>query len=342
MYEVAVIGCGVIGLTSALAIQKRLGNNARVTIFTKDTSPNTTGDIAAGYWKPYLLGDTPPEKIREWAKATYDYALGLWKQGKANEAGVSLQVSHCVSDKEKLETPDWVDIVLSFSKLSPEYLEKLSKLTNRKLVSGYEFVSVVWEASIFLPYLEQDFLRNGGRIILGEIKNFDELRDFDVIVNCAGLDARKLTGDTKLRPYRGQVARVAAPWQFYTISIKSDHDTSCYVIPNRDCVILGGTSQEVYDTKVDEVDKENIFRNCFELVPALATAPVIKHQVGLRPGRERVRLETEIKSGNDLIRIVHNYGHGGAGITLSIGCAEDCAKLVQEILEEIPARRSKL
>lgn len=75
------------------------------------------------------------------------------------------------------------------------------------------------------------------------------------------------------------------------------------------------------------------FRNCSKLVPAIKSAEIIKHQVGLRPGRERIRLEAEIKGNekNDL-KIVHNYGHGGAGITLCLGCAEEAAHLVSKIL----------
>lgn len=68
-------------------------------------------------------------------------------------------------------------------------------------------------------------------------------------------------------------------------------------------------------------------------MPAIKSAEIIKHQVGLRPARDRVRLELEIK-GNEKNgpRIVHNYGHGGAGITLSVGCAEEAADLVGSIL----------
>lgn len=68
-------------------------------------------------------------------------------------------------------------------------------------------------------------------------------------------------------------------------------------------------------------------------MPAIKSAEIIKHQVGLRPARDRVRLEAGIKGNekNDL-EIVHNYGHGGAGITLSMGCAEETADLVKKIL----------
>lgn len=70
-------------------------------------------------------------------------------------------------------------------------------------------------------------------------------------------------------------------------------------------------------------------------MPAIKSAEIVKHQVGLRPGRDTVRLEDQIK-GNEknFLRIVHNYGHGGAGITLSVGCAEEAAELARNILRE--------
>lgn len=63
MSKVAVIGAGVIGLTTAVAIQERLGPTVSVTIFTENVSPNTTGDVSAGLWTPYLMKDTPEEQI---------------------------------------------------------------------------------------------------------------------------------------------------------------------------------------------------------------------------------------------------------------------------------------
>lgn len=81
MQNIAVVGCGAVGLTTAFAIQTRL-QNVNVTIFAKEFSPNTTSDISAGYWQPFLLGDTPANKIFKWSKITYDYLLKLWKEGK--------------------------------------------------------------------------------------------------------------------------------------------------------------------------------------------------------------------------------------------------------------------
>lgn len=56
------------------------------------------------------------------------------------------------------------------------------------------------------------------------------------------------------------MARVAAPWLFNVFLVDSEDDTSCYIIPNRHSVVLGGTRQPVYNLEVDEVDKRNIFR----------------------------------------------------------------------------------
>lgn len=85
-------------------------------------------------------------------------------------------------------------MVLGYTKLPKEYLEQLGKVANRKFISGYEFTSFTWEASIFLPFLEQKFITNGGRIVRKEIVDFEELESYDVIVNSAGLNARNLTG----------------------------------------------------------------------------------------------------------------------------------------------------
>lgn len=63
MSKIAVIGAGVIGLATAVAIQEKLGSNVAVSIFAENVSPNTTGDLSAGLWTPYLMKDTPKDKL---------------------------------------------------------------------------------------------------------------------------------------------------------------------------------------------------------------------------------------------------------------------------------------
>lgn len=122
------------------------------------------------------------------------YQLLNFFKGKAKEAGISLVPSRYISDREDMKDPDWKDVVLGYTRLSRDYLDKFGKPANRKFVSGFEFISFIWEASVFLPFLEQEFLRNGGKVVKKEIREFNDLEMYRVIVNCTGLDAKDLTG----------------------------------------------------------------------------------------------------------------------------------------------------
>jgi D-amino-acid oxidase len=106
---------------------------------------------------------------------------------------------------------------------------------------------------------------------------------------------------------------------------QADEQALTYIVPREDTVVLGGTA-EVGSTELrpNLAIAEGIRRRCAALVPAVADARVLEHRVGLRPGRSAVRLEREDRGGNV---VVHCYGHGGAGVTLSWGCAAEVARL---------------
>lgn len=97
-----------------------------------------------------------------------------------------------------------------------------------------------------------------------------------------------------------------------------------YIIPNTDSVVLGGTAQKgSWDTSISETDTKKILDDVFEIFPALRSAEIKSVWAGLRPGRTPLRLDSNVKDGKF---IVHNYGHGGSGITLAMGCADDVFK----------------
>ncbi|CAH0553000.1 unnamed protein product [Brassicogethes aeneus] len=325
MLKVAVIGCGAVGLTTALCLQEKLGNGATIQIFTTKVSPNTTSDIAAGLWEPLVhTSESSEDKIIKWGLCTYKFIINLWKEGYAKNAGIVLQPVIKVTEDPNFIPPQWLKYTLGFSVLSKDYLKKLSKDTNHNFAAGIQFVSFTWEASTFLPYLQKQFLQKGGQIINKTIEDLDKLNDFDVIVNCTGIGAAKLLQDTHVFPIRGQIARVAAPWLFSSICVDNN-----YIIPNTNCVILGGTKQREYNTQVYAIDTQHILKGCMNIVPSLETADIIKEQVGLRPGRTELRLELELRNiKGKMVRVLHNYGHGGSGITLSIGCAMDAVDLI--------------
>jgi D-amino-acid oxidase len=107
-----------------------------------------------------------------------------------------------------------------------------------------------------------------------------------------------------------------------------------YVIPRDRDVILGGTAERgEWDLTPEPEITEEIREKTKRLEPRVADARVLEVNVGLRPGRTTVRVEREelpAEDGRAGGTVIHNYGHGGAGYTLSWGCAEDVVALAGE------------
>jgi D-amino-acid oxidase len=111
--------------------------------------------------------------------------------------------------------------------------------------------------------------------------------------------------------------------EFYTDHSEVPPDVS-YLFPHQDTVVLGGTMADGdWDTEPRPEVAERIVADCALIEPRVRDAPVLAHRVGLRPARPEVRLEAEALDGGRVLW--HNYGHGGAGVTLSWGCARELA-----------------
>jgi D-amino-acid oxidase len=148
----------------------------------------------------------------------------------------------------------------------------------------------------------------------------------DVVVNCAGLGARELVGDLDLHPVRGQIVRVAPGYTSRFVQATSGPGPIAYIIPRPDCTVLGGTAQpDAWDLTPDPDVEAAIIARCAAIEPRLAEAAVVGRAVGLRPARSTIRLESEETPRGP---IVHNYGHGGGGVTVSWGCAAEVAHMV--------------
>jgi D-amino-acid oxidase len=92
--------------------------------------------------------------------------------------------------------------------------------------------------------------------------------------------------------------------------------------------VIGGTSESGdWSLSPDTATAERILDRATELVPRLRGARVLRHRVGLRPARPAIRCES-IRTGDRLT--VHCYGHGGAGVTVSWGCADEVLELVRQ------------
>ncbi|KAH8409923.1 hypothetical protein KR009_001260 [Drosophila setifemur] len=333
MPNIAVIGAGVNGVASAIKIlEHHLKEDAktsiRVTIISEDFTPNTTGDGSAGLWGPYLLGGTPQSKVYKWSKSMHQFLEKIWLSEDAGEAGVCLLPCTRLSTSTVDSVEDfWRDIVYGAMGLTDHQLAAYNRGRTVKFTSGLSFITYTSEPVKLLPYLMKRFIRNGGLIIRKKIVDLDAFiaeSEYDVIVNCSGLGSRQLLDDDQMYPVRGQVSRVKANWMFSAVLDESDDGH--YIIPNTESVVLGGTHQEGdYNTLVCGRDRQMIVDGTRSFVPGLEHSEKLFDWVGLRPGRGQLRLDAE-RRGQKLI--IHNYGHGGSGVTLCWGCADDVLDLL--------------
>lgn len=178
-----------------------------------------------------------------------------------------------------------------------------------------------------MPWVTRQFEANGGKVKRGTVENFHQLADYDIVMNCTGLGARKLCNDHKLVPLRGQLVKVEAPWVktfFY-----GDYDT--YIIPGFDGVTLGGCRQyDSYNLNVNKYDGLSIMERCETMLPSLKGSKIKCQRVGLRPHRDVVRVEAEeINVAGKKLKVIHNYGHGGYGVTTAPGTAKYAVELAK-------------
>jgi D-amino-acid oxidase len=314
--DAIVVGCGVIGLSVAVRLREA-GLDTR--ILATELPPATTSGVAAALWYPYKA--YPEDRVLLWGKRTFGVFQRL---SVVPESGVTMRGGLEIW-RDSVPDPWWAGAVPGVRRCTKDELPPGYR-------DGHAFVAPVIEMPAYLAYLMGRFAKAGGSVERRTISSLEEAaRGARVVVNCAGLGARFLVGDTTMLPIRGQVVRVRNPGLDRFVLDEANPEGVTYVVPRSGDCVLGGTAEEgAWDTEPDPEIAADILRRCAALEPRLARAEVLEHRVGLRPGRPEIRLERE--DGTDGVPRVHNYGHGGSGVTLSWGCAEEALGLVREAL----------
>jgi D-amino-acid oxidase len=302
--QITVVGAGVIGLTTALALEER-GHDVRVVAAGTDDA--TTSAVAGACWFPYRAG--PPDRVAVWAAETRSWLDSLTAEPAA---GVVPLTGYEITGDDGLDPPRpwWASHIAVSREPAPVVGAPLA----------WRYASAGIEPARFLPWL------------IGRLRAPIERRPVtalsdepgDLVVNCTGLAARELAGDAALTGLFGQVVitEVGGVDRSLALTDERDPDRLFYVIPRRDELVLGGCSLPWPPGAPPEIDPAitaRILAHAQAL--GLAIGPVKRLRAGLRPYRPEVRLE---RAG----RIIHNYGHGGAGYTLSHGCASAVARLI--------------
>lgn len=302
------MGCGVSGLTTAVCLVEA---GLRVHIWADAAPENTTSAAAGAMWGPYLV--EPRNRVEDWSRRTLDELCGLAARSRT---GVRM-VGGVEAGRQALAEPWWGRLLPHFRRCDPEELPQ-------PFVDGFRLIVPLVDMPTYLGYLKERFEASGGLLDLRRVSTLDEASDgAPICVNCSGIGARSLVPDESVWPTRGQLVIVENPGieEFFSEDTGlSSHLRHIY--PQGETVVLGGSADEgIWSLEPDPVTTQRIIRGCAELDPRLGPARVIAQRVGLRPTRSRVRLEEERVGGGR--RVFHNYGHGGAGVTLSWGCAHD-------------------
>ncbi|WP_330230053.1 FAD-binding oxidoreductase [Nocardia sp. NBC_00508] len=312
--RIVVLGSGISGLSTAAEL---LRDRHEVTVVSAAPITATTSFLAAAVWFPTAAG--PADRVGAWSDTTFEHLAAL---AAAGAPGVRMCESMALH-RDEPAIPAWSRSVRSFRAAAPGELPPGYRF-------GFRFAVPLVEMPTYLPFLSAQVDAAGARRVLRTVHRLDDLAGLspDVVVNCAGLRAAELAGDPDVYPIRGQIVRVTNPGLSVSIRDEAHPLGRAYVHPRAaDCVLGGSLEPGEWDTAPDPDLTRSILRRCRDLAPALAESEVLETLVGLRPGRGEVRLEldTAVLPG---IPVVHNYGHGGSGITIGYGCALEVAALV--------------
>jgi D-amino-acid oxidase len=306
---VTVVGGGVIGLTCALELA-RAGH--RVRVVTADPVEATTSAVAAAIWFPYHAA--PAGEVLRWGAVSLAEFIGLAGEpvtGVAMRPGV-------VVHRTPVSDLWWAAAVPAHRRADLDELPPGA-------AAGTVCTLPVIDMARYLPWLVETCLAAGVEITHARVHRLAEAPG-DAVVVAAGLRSGALLDDDSMVPVQGQVVRLTDPGLTRWLLDEDNPAGLTYVVPRGRDVVCGGTAVEgATGTEPDPAVETAVLERVRALVPELRDAQVLSRAVGLRPGRPTVRLDRTVVDGRPVIAC---YGHGGAGVTLSWGCAADVVSLV--------------
>jgi D-amino-acid oxidase len=310
--DVLVIGAGVSGLTTGICLAEA---GLSVTIRTAAPPHRTTSVAAGAVWGLVRVG--PPDRVLEWGRTGLETLSKL-----AAEPGTGVRMASGSEVSRARREPDY------WAGLLPGWRWCAASELPDGYTSGWHYTAPVATMPVYLSYLQARFAQAGGTLEVAPVGSLAGLAgQAPVVVNCSGAAARDLVPDPAVVAVRGQVVIAANPGiEEFLIDRDPEPPWIVYMFPHREQILLGGTNDEGnWDEEPSAEVAERIMAGCAAAEPRLRGAEILGHRVGLRPCRPEVRLEAEPLGGGVLW---HNYGHGGAGISVSWGCAAEIAEAV--------------
>lgn len=250
----AVLGCGAVGLASAILMQKQ---GWKVIIYTEKMPKDTTSNVAGGQWTPTSVYD--PETVTPAFKERFHRASRLayhyFKDLMGEHYGVRWTENFWL-ENERFGLAgffeDLKDLYPDLRTISPEEHPFPRKY-------GYRFTTPQIETPQYLDALLRDFEKAGGRVVM---KSFHEPRELGqlreaVAINCTGLGSGALFQDTEMRPIKGQLTFLKPQSEVDYLLISDGGDL--YMMPRADGVLLGGSFEHnVWDLAISSEVEERV------------------------------------------------------------------------------------
>lgn len=303
--DVVVVGAGVSGLTTAICLAEA---GYAVRVWSAEAPDQTTSMAAGAMWGPYLV--EPKDKVEQWSLTTLAVLKDL---AEIETSGVRL-VTGLDASRTGGDPPDWAKQLDDFRAVGPDELPP-------GFSSGVEYTAPMVDMPVYLGYLVDRLQAAGSTVEVRSVASFGEaFAAAGTVVNCSGVGARELVPDLGVTAIRGQLVSIenVGITDFFTEDTGESAEL-LHIYPHNGSVILGGVAQpDSWDRRVDHELAKQIVKRTSAVEPRIAKAKVLAHRVGLRPTRTTIRVECEQFNEG---RLLHNYGHGGAGVSLSWGCA---------------------
>ena len=358
-HRVLVIGAGVTGLTTALCLRRE---GFDVTVVAEKFAPDIVSVVAGALWEwpPAVCGHHVDEvslaRSRDWCRTSYRIfsEMAAWP-GMGEEVGVFIRpvvfyfrtpVSERPADLAKMNElcGEVRDFVHDAALIDRHHVNPRSGV-----VDAYGHAAPMIDTDVYMNWLMSEVTGAGCTVIKGRISGslreretqLRRLFDADCIVNCAGLGAADLCGD-EMYPLRGALIRAhndggsmprVTTAHCVAHDLASTEQDMVFIVPRgRDMLLIGGMTEPNewgLDIGLDNYGPVgDMLARCRDFLPVLESAEIDAGEpvrVGLRPFRKgNVRLDLEPGT-----RIIHNYGHGGSGVTFSWGCALEAAEMAQ-------------
>lgn len=355
-----IIGAGVSGITTALCLHER---GITSTVVAEKFMPHITSAVAGALWEwpPAVCGyhhdQISLERSKRWSMKSF---LRFEEIAKDETSGayirpVNFYFRNRIEEHEfHLMKMNEISTNVPGFKRDPDLIRQNEVNQDIGFVDAYRHLAPMVDTDVYMAWLMEKLKETGAQVIQRKIEG--DLReqehqlkkafDADVIVNCSGLGARTLASEPMF-PLRGAVIRLVndgsrMPMLTQAHCVSHDNVTSdqeiVFIVPRgKNRIVLGAIAEaDQWSTDIGWDNYEPIrrmYERCVEFLPMLRNAridSVEKVRVGLRPFRKQnVRLDQVPGT-----TILHNYGHGGAGVTLSWGCGLEVADRVARLFEE--------